>query len=111
MKFSESLKSNRDFRRLYAKGKSAVSPHLVLYCRDNGRPRNRLGITVGGKIGKAVQRNRVRRRIREIYRLHEGQFKRGRDLVVVARGRSVRSTYWELDKSFMDLAGRLGLLK
>lgn len=111
MKFSESLKSNRDFRRLYAKGKSAVSPSLVLYCRDNGRPRNRLGITVGAKVGKAVYRNKVRRRLREIYRTNEEKFKRGRDLVVVARVRSVRTGYWELEKSFLSLAGKLGLLK
>ena len=111
MKFSESLKSNRDFRRLYAKGKSAVSPQLVLYCRDNGRPCNRLGITVGGKLGKAVRRNRVRRRLREIYRLNEEKFKRGRDMVVVARVRSVEAGYGELEQSFLALARRLELLK
>ena len=96
---------------MYAKGKNAVGPCLVLYCRDNGRPVNRLGITVGAKLGKAVRRNRVRRRLREIYRTNEWRFKRGRDLVVVARGRSVRASYWELEKNFLNLAGKLGLLK
>ncbi len=88
-----------------------MSRDLVLYCRDNGRPCNRLGITVGGKLGKAVRRNLVRRRLREIYRTNEAKFKRGRDLVVVARARSVRTGYWELEKSFLSLAAKLDLLK
>ena len=46
MKYTVSLKENRVFRRLYAKGKSAVGPAMVLYCRKNGRQENRLGFTV-----------------------------------------------------------------
>ena len=71
MKYTVSLKENRVFRRLYAKGRSAVSPTMVLYCRKNGRRENRLGLTTGTKLGHAVVRNRVRRRLREIYRLQE----------------------------------------
>ena len=47
MKFTVSLKENRVFRRLYAKGKSAVAPTMVLYCRRNGRRESRLGLTTG----------------------------------------------------------------
>ena len=74
MKYTVSLKENRVFRRLYAKGKSAVGPAMVLYCRKNGRKESRYGITVSTKLGKAVTRNRVRRRLREIYRLNEDKF-------------------------------------
>lgn len=111
MKFTKSLKENYEFRRLYAKGKNAASPYLVLYCRKRRGEGNRLGITVGKKIGKAVQRNRVRRRIREIYRLHEHQIDEGYDLVVVGRTRAVFSTYRQLDSAFLKLADKLGLLK
>ncbi len=65
MKYTVSLKENRVFRRLYAKGRSAVSPTMVLYCRKNGRRENRLGLTTGTKLGHAVVRNRVRRRLRK----------------------------------------------
>ena len=85
MKYTVSLKENRVFRRLYAKGRSAVSPTMVLYCRKNGRRENRLGLTTGTKLGHAVVRNRVRRRLREIYRLQEHRLSPGYDIVVVAR--------------------------
>ena len=110
MKFTVSLKRNSDFRRLYAKGKSAASSRLVLYCRRREGERSRLGITVSTRIGKAVVRNRVRRRIREIYRTNEQKLLPGTDLVVVARSRAVSSTYWELEADFLRLAEKLGLL-
>ena len=91
MKYTVSLKQNHEFRRLYNKGKSAVSPCLALYCRKTGRETSRLGITVGAKLGHAVERNRVRRRIREVYRLHEHELTPGYDIVIVARARAVHS--------------------
>jgi ribonuclease P protein component len=60
-------------------------------------------------VGKAVCRNRVRRRLREIYRLHEEELKPGYDLVIVARVRAAHASYWELDRSFSRLARKLGL--
>ena len=111
MKYTVSLKENRAFRRLYAKGKSAVGPSLVLYCRRNGRKENRFGITAGTKLGHAVVRNRVRRRLREIYRLREDQLRTGYDIVVVARVRAVHSRYADLDKQFFRLAKKLQLLR
>ena len=110
MKTTQSLKGNYAFRRLYTKGKSSVQPAVVLYCRKNGSGRNRLGLTTGTKVGKAVVRNRVRRRLREIYRLHEGKFRQGWDLVVVARSCAAEAAYGELEKQLLRAAGRLGLL-
>ena len=110
MKYTVSLKENRVFRRLYAKGRSAVSPTMVLYCRKNGRRENRLGLTTGTKLGHAVVRNRVRRRLREIYRLQEHRLSPGSDIVVVARVRAVYSRYAELERDFLRLAKKLQLL-
>ena len=110
LKHTVSLKENRIFRRLYAKGKSGVSPTMVLYCRKNGRKESRLGLTVGTKLGGAVVRNRVRRRLREIYRLHEGELLPGYDIVVVARVRAVHSRYAVLERDFLRLAKKLQLL-
>ena len=110
MRFSHSLKENSMFRRLYAKGKSAANSYLVVYCRKNGSSENRIGFTVSKKLGHAVVRNRVRRRLREIYRLHEEEFRQGWDLVVVARSRTVNAPYAKLDRAFMHLSDKLGLL-
>ena len=71
MRFTVSLTENRVFQRLYNKGKRAVQSSAALYYRRTGRPVTRLGLTVGTKLGSAVVRNRVMRRLREDYR-HEG---------------------------------------
>lgn len=84
---------------------------MVLYTRKNRLQENRLGITTGKKLGNAVTRNRIRRRLREIYRLHEEEFLLGRDLVVVARVRSAFVSYQTLERDFLKLAGKLGLLR
>lgn len=111
MEHTVSLKLNHMFRRLYGRGKSAVNPCLALYCRKNNLGYSRLGLTVGVKLGKAVVRNRTRRRIREAYRLHESQFLPGYDLVVVARVKAGHSRYREIERSLLSLADRLGLLR
>ena len=111
MQFSRSLKLNHVFRRLYRKGGSYADRNLVLYCRKNGSRENRIGLTVGVKLGHAVGRNRIRRRLREIYRLHETQFLPGYDLVVVARGRAMDAPYAELEKAYLSLAEKLSLLR
>lgn len=109
MRFTVSLNKNYEFRRLYAKGRSAVSPTLVVYVRRVKRPGNRVGFTVTGRIGKAVVRNRVRRRLREIYRLHEEELPQGLDMVVVARGRSVNARYQQLEQDFLACCRKLEL--
>ena len=111
LEFSVSLKNNHAFRRLYSKGKSAATPLVVVYCRKNGKGRNQLGITVTKKLGSAVHRNRVRRRLREIYRLKEARFVSGVDLVIVARTRSRYAGYRELQNAVLHACGKLGLLQ
>ena len=110
MEFTETLKKNHEFRRLYSKGKSAAAPSMVCYCRKNGRADNRIGFTVSNKIGNAVTRNRIRRRLREIYRLHEGEVKRGYDIVVVARHRAPEADYHRLERELLKTLARLSLL-
>ena len=87
MKSFVSLNKNRDFIRAYHKGRSAVTPCLALYIRPNGKPVNRVGITVSKKIGGAVERNRAKRLVREAYRLieAEGGVSHGWLVVIAAR--------------------------
>ena len=111
MKMTAPLKENPLFRRAYNRGKTAADSRLALYVRRNGQKANRLGLTVSTKVGGAVVRNRVRRRLREIYRLNEDALTLGCDVVVVARVRAASSDYHQLEKSFLKLADKLGLLK
>ena len=111
MKFTTSLKKNYEFKRLYTKGKSAASQYIVIYIRRNNSNQNRLGITVSKKIGGAVQRNRVRRKLKEIYRLSEVKLNPGHDIVIVARVKSRDAKYHELETSVLSLFKKLKLSK
>jgi ribonuclease P protein component len=109
MLFTSPLKNNRDFRNLYHRGRSAASKSLVVYCRRIKADQNRLGITVGGKIGKAVERNRVKRRIREAYRLNEVNYTPGFDIVIVARVRAVHAEFSEIRQELDSLMEKLSI--
>ena len=109
MKFTTSLTKNHEFKKLYNRGKSAASQCAVVYCRRNGKIVNRLGITVSTKIGGAVQRNRVRRRLKEIYRLHEIDLIPGYDIVIVARVASRYAGYHEIESSVISVFRKLSL--
>lgn len=110
MKFSSALKLNHIFRRLYATSGHA-NGYLVLYARPNRTGGNRIGLTVSKKLGCAVVRNRVRRRLREIYRLHEDRFIPGWDIVVVARSRCVDADFGKLTNAYLSLAEKAGILR
>lgn len=103
------LKENRDFRRLYARGRSAAADCLVVYAMRNRYGAGRLGITAGVKLGTAVQRNRVKRLIREAYRLHKDSIRPDMDLVVVARHRAVGASYARVERAFLRCVKQLGL--
>jgi len=111
MKRSATLKKNHEFRRIYRKGASAVGSGMVLYCQKNRLGRNRLGITASVKLGGAVVRNRARRRLREVYRLHADKLSKGWDIVLVARGRTAGCPWKELTDTFLRLCGKVGLLE
>ena len=110
MKYSTSLKLNHIFQRLY-RSNGQANGYIVLYARKNRLDTNRVGITVSKKLGKAHIRNRVRRRIREIYRLNEDRFQPGWDIVVVARAKSVDADFGKMTKAYLQLAEKAGILK
>lgn len=111
MRETETIKKNHEFRRLYARGQSKVSPYLAVYAKRRREGPRRLGITVSTKVGKAVVRNRVRRRLREAFRLNEDRFIEHADIIIVARVRAAGAAYAQLEKSLLTLAEELGLLK
>ena len=86
MKFSESLKKNSDFQKVYRQG-------------------NRLGISVSKKVGNSVIRHHLTRLIRESYRLHEDMFNNGLDIVVIARSTARNISYHETESALLHLGG------
>ena len=85
MNSSETLKLNKDFKRLYYRGKCAVSHTVVLYVQKNRYDKNRIGLTCGKTVGKAFLRNRAKRLMRESYRILSPDIKKGYDIVIIAR--------------------------
>ena len=104
MKFTESLRSNRDFKNVYNGRKSYVNKYLVMYVLENGFDQNRLGISVSKKVGNSVVRHHVTRLIRESYRLHEDMFHSGFDIVVVARVSTKDVKYAEIEGALLHVA-------
>jgi len=109
VKYTTSLKKNYEFRRLYNKGKSTASKYVAVYIRRNGKSENRLGLTVSTKLGGAVERNRIRRRLKEVYRINEHLLHTGYDIVLVARMSSKEAKWSELEASALALFAKLGL--
>ena len=105
-----SITSDRDFRRIYKRGRSYAGPLVVVYAERDRSSRSRLGITVSAKIGKAVVRNRIKRRIREAYRSLEDSITPGVSLVIVARSRATQAAYADIAGALRHHLDKLGLL-
>ncbi len=104
MKFSDSLKSNMDFQNVYKKGKSYANKYLVMYVLENNPGINRLGISVSKKVGNSVVRHRLKRLVRESYRLHEEMFNSGLDIVVVVRANAKSILYTDMESAVIHLS-------
>ena len=104
MKFSESLKSGRDFKNVYSNGKSFANRYLVMYVLENNSRKNRLGISVSKKVGNSVVRHRITRLVRESYRLHEHMFNSGLDMVIIARNNSAQAKYSDIESALLHLS-------
>ena len=111
MESRERIKKSSNFRYVYNKGKSLSDKNLVLYAARNGKPYNKVGLSVSKKIGNSVTRNRVRRLVKEAYRLNKEIFKVGYDLVFVGRFNSANVGFKEIEKSIKNLMTRSDLVK
>ena len=103
MLFTESLKSNFDFQKVYKSGKSFGNKYLVIYTLENNSDKNRLGISVSKKVGNSVVRHRLKRLIKESYRLHENMFNSGLDIVVIARKNSDACDFAGIESALLHL--------
>lgn len=105
------LKENKEFRRLYYRGRSFADRNLVTYAVKNGRGYCRIGITTSKKIGGAVQRNRARRIIRAAFADLEGKIEGSYDFVFVARSRTTAIKMQTVRKSMLAQLKKAGALK
>ncbi len=99
------IKKDSEFRQVYKTGKSFANRLLVMYVVKNNLDINRVGFSVSKKIGKAVVRNKVKRRMRESFRLYsnEDNLKLGYDFVFIARMPISESDFISTQKSMMNL--------
>ena len=103
MKFSESLKKNKDFQVVYRRGKSYGNRYLVMYVLKNDLGKNRVGLSVSKKVGHSIVRHHLTRLIRESYRLHEDMFQCGYDFVIIARVSAKEKSYREIESALIHL--------
>ncbi|OGN87105.1 MAG: ribonuclease P protein component [Chloroflexi bacterium RBG_13_46_9] len=105
----EHLTRPEQYTMVYSKGRSWSNDLIVLRAMPNGLPISRSGLSISKRVGKAVVRNKVKRRLREIVRL--SAIKPGWDIVLVARSRSSIATYAELQKAVLILFNRARILE
>ena len=107
---TQGLKKDSDFRKVYKHGKSFANKYLVLYILNNKSENSRIGISVSKKVGKAIIRNKVRRRIKEAYRVNiDENVKCGYDIVFIARVAIKDADYKDIEKSIKHLVKKSGL--
>ena len=110
MKKTESLKKNSDFQHVFKMGKTKGSGILVAFVVPNGLAINRLGVTVSKKMGKAVTRNLLRRRIKEAFRSFEQELVGGHDIVILPRPDLACAGFSEIVKTLRYLMRKQGLM-
>ncbi len=92
----ERIRLRADFQKIIRQGARFQTPHFWIAFRPNGLTSRRLGITVGKRVGSAVIRNRLKRRIREFFRRNKGLFPEATDWVVTAKEGAGRLDFWQV---------------
>ena len=104
------LTKNREFQKVYRRGKYAATAFLVIYSINNKSDISKFGITTSRKVGNSVKRNRMRRLIKENLRQLYGRIVKGFDIVIVARKAETYTNMEVIGKELRYLLHRLGLL-
>lgn len=111
MKKKYRLRQNKDFQYTYKRGRSLGHHLLVLIYRRTNQSTARIGFSITKKFGNAVQRNRIKRQLREIVRSRIDQIKNGYDIILVVRKNAKDVSYWELDGAVHNLLSRARLYR
>jgi len=115
LRFAEKLHSQKDFQQILKSGRKLVHPALFVYVlspvSDRGKPMSRMGLITGRKVGIAADRNRVKRRLREIFRLNKNDIKPNSDIIFVPRSPAVAMNYKQLESVVFSLLSKAGVLE
>ncbi|NMA92794.1 MAG: ribonuclease P protein component [Firmicutes bacterium] len=103
------IRKSREFGVIYRKGKFVVSRGVVVYYRKSRQPGHRLGFSISKKIGKSVQRHRIKRIYKEAFRSLQEKIKPGYDLVLVARKPAVDTGYWQAREELWSICKKANL--
>jgi len=101
------LKKRYEFRRVQLSGRRIHTPHFLVVVQANALPNTRLGITVTKKVGTAVERNRIKRVVREVFRRNRFLFPASHDVVFIAKRDAKGITYQTLLAELQRAAGKL----
>jgi ribonuclease P protein component len=124
------IKREAEFKKIMKKGKSYADKYLVMYVMEKSSEINsltcsseeitqegesrlpRMGLSVGRRIGKAVIRNRIKRWMREVFRLHQSRLKDRMEIILIARSSAKElADYFELEKRILHLWGRARIVR
>ena len=111
MLFTEKLHDSAQFTDVYKNGRSKANKYLIMYIKENDTEKNRFGISVSKKVGNSVVRHRIKRLLKESYRLHEGMFNNGLDIAVVVRGGASDISYREMESALLHLCRLQRIMK
>lgn len=104
------LTSPAEFEETYAQGKSGAARTLVMWLRHGPGASLRLGVVASRVVGNAVQRNRAKRRLREVWRLNRHRFRGDLDVILVARRSILKASWDDVNGDLLRLAKRAGIL-
>jgi ribonuclease P protein component len=103
---SERIADPQDFKNVMRFGKKSLSKNFILFSKPNNKQRHRLGIVISKEVGKATYRNRVKRLLREFFRLNKHQIGGALDAVILVRKGCALRRYFEVEEELRRLFAR-----
>lgn len=111
MKKEGRLRKNREFGYVYKRGKSYADRFLIMYIVPNNSQCNKVGFSVSKKVGNSVKRNKIKRRLKESFRLNSVNIKTGYSIVFIPRAQISKAEYKDIENSMINLFKKAKILE